>query len=84
MVACTAASFALGWASGSAPLMLTLLVSWVLGIVDSTDLPFMRWKRSPLLAASCILAVRAVIVQVCSLGGGRGAGTGMLVRSYGA
>lgn len=30
----------------------------------SADLPLMRWKRSPLLAAGCILAVRAVFVQV--------------------
>ena len=60
----TAASLALGWASGSAPLMATLVVSMLLGILYSCELPFMRWKRSPLLAAGCILAVRAVIVQV--------------------
>lgn len=29
-----------------------------------TELPFMRWKRSPWLAALCILAVRAVMVQL--------------------
>lgn len=40
------------------PLLLTLVGSLFLGIVYSTELPFMRWKRSPVLAAACILAVR--------------------------
>ena len=30
----------------------------------STELPFMRWKRSPVLAAGCILVVRALAVQL--------------------
>jgi len=30
----------------------------------ASELPFMRWKRSPWLAALCILAVRAVMVQL--------------------
>ena len=64
VVLSTLASLALGWASGSQPLMVTLVVSWILGILYSCELPFMRWKRSPLLAAGCILAVRAIIVQV--------------------
>ena len=34
------------------------------GILYSTELPFMRWKRSPALAASCILVVRALAVQL--------------------
>ncbi|KAG2431452.1 hypothetical protein HXX76_009467 [Chlamydomonas incerta] len=55
---------AIGLASGSAPLLATLLVSLALGVLYSADLPFMRWKRSPLLAAGCILAVRAIIVQL--------------------
>eukprot|EP00798_Chlamydomonas_sp_ICE-L_P031278 gene31278-6423_t len=64
VVITTVLSFVLGWASGSVPLMLTLAVSWILGLLYSIELPFMRWKRSPLLAAGCILAVRAVIVQL--------------------
>lgn len=43
--------------------MLTVCVSLALGAAYSADLPLLRWKRSPLLAAGCILAVRAIIVQ---------------------
>jgi homogentisate phytyltransferase/homogentisate geranylgeranyltransferase len=38
--------------------MATLAGSLALGIVYSTELPFLRWKRHPVLAAACILAVR--------------------------
>ncbi len=65
LVAGTAAlSLLLGVASGSAPLLATLSVSLLLGVLYSCELPFMRWKRSPLLAAGCILAVRAIAVQL--------------------
>eukprot|EP00877_Chromochloris_zofingiensis_P008438 jgi/Chrzof1/3848/Cz13g11020.t1 len=64
VVATAVMSLVLGYMSGSAPLMWTLVVSLVLGIVYSMDLPFMRWKRFPVLAAACILAVRAVVVQL--------------------
>lgn len=47
-----------GWLSGSWPLMATLAGSLGLGIAYSTDLPLLRWKRYPLLAAGCILSVR--------------------------
>lgn len=63
-VATALGSLAVGAASGSPPLMWTLVISLVLGIVYSTDLPFMRWKRFPVLAAGCILAVRCVLVQL--------------------
>lgn len=53
-----------GVTSGSAPLFWTLTISLILGILYSTDLPFMRWKRWPVLAAGCILVVRALIVQL--------------------
>ena len=29
------------------------------------QIPLLRWKRSAVAAASCILAVRAVVVQLC-------------------
>ena len=45
-------------------LQLTLGVSAVLGTAYSTDLPGLRWKKYPVLAAGCILSVRSVIVQV--------------------
>ena len=53
-----AASLALGIASASAPLFATLALSLLLGIAYSTDLPLLRWKRYPIMAAGCILAVR--------------------------
>lgn len=57
---------AIAVSSGSVPLMTTVLGSICLGLAYSVDLPFLRWKKYPLMAAACILAVRAVLVQVCS------------------
>ena len=51
-------------ASGSKPLALTVAASLLLGVFYSADLPLLRWKRYPVLAATCILSVRAVIVQL--------------------
>ncbi len=48
-------------ASGSLPLLATLGGSLLLGLAYSTDLPLLRWKRSPVLAAACILAVRCAL-----------------------
>lgn len=59
-----AAALVLGVWSRSWPLMATLVGSLLLGIAYSTDLPLLRWKRYPMVAASCILAVRAVLVQL--------------------
>ncbi|XVF47680.1 hypothetical protein PTKIN_Ptkin03bG0130000 [Pterospermum kingtungense] len=57
-------SFWLGWIVGSWPLFWALFVSFVLGTAYSINLPLLRWKRFALVAAMCILAVRAVIVQI--------------------
>lgn len=64
VVATGAAALAIGTWTGSVPLLATLGGSLLLGIAYSTDLPLLRWKRWPLLAAGCILAVRAVLVQL--------------------
>jgi homogentisate phytyltransferase/homogentisate geranylgeranyltransferase len=64
IAACTAVSLVLGVLSGSSALIFSLVVSLLLGIVYSVDYPGLRWKRSPVLAASCVLFVRAVIVQL--------------------
>jgi hypothetical protein len=37
--------------------------SLVLGFFYSADVPLLRWKRSPFLAAACIFGVRALAVQ---------------------
>ncbi|XP_050219043.1 homogentisate phytyltransferase 1, chloroplastic isoform X2 [Mercurialis annua] len=57
-------SFWLGWVVGSWPLFWALFISFVLGTAYSINLPLLRWKRFALVAAMCILAVRAVIVQL--------------------
>ena len=64
IAACTTLSLALGALSGSSALLFSLVVSLLLGIVYSVDYPGLRWKRSPVLAASCVLFVRAAIVQI--------------------
>ena len=48
----------MGIAIGSMPLLITLVGSLLLGIAYSTDVPFLRWKKYPLLAMGCILSVR--------------------------
>lgn len=57
-------SLIIGVYSRSLPLIGTLAGSLALGIAYSTDLPFLRWKKYPLAAAACILAVRAILVQL--------------------
>ncbi|PIA40843.1 hypothetical protein AQUCO_02400119v1 [Aquilegia coerulea] len=57
-------SFLLGWITGSWPLFWALFVSFILGTAYSINLPLLRWKRFAILAALCILVVRAVIVQL--------------------
>ncbi|CAI9285504.1 unnamed protein product [Lactuca saligna] len=57
-------SFGLGWIVGSWPLFWALFISFLLGTAYSVNMPMLRWKRFALVAAMCILAVRAVIVQI--------------------
>nr|AHL26475.1 homogentisate phytyltransferase [Elaeis oleifera] len=57
-------SFGVGWVVGSWPLFWALFISFILGTAYSINLPFLRWKRFAVVAALCILAVRAVIVQL--------------------
>ncbi|WOL05558.1 homogentisate geranylgeranyltransferase [Canna indica] len=57
-------SFTMGVQSRSPPLLSALLSSFFLGSAYSIKLPFLRWKQNAFLAASCILCVRAVVVQL--------------------
>ncbi|KAI3472430.1 hypothetical protein Pfo_029551 [Paulownia fortunei] len=57
-------SFWLGWVVGSWPLFWALFVSFILGTAYSINVPLLRWKRFAVVAAMCIFAVRAVIVQI--------------------
>lgn len=56
-----AMALVMGAAWGSGPLLATLLGSLALGIAYSTDVPGLRWKRHPGVAAACILTVRSVV-----------------------
>ncbi|XP_010094206.2 homogentisate phytyltransferase 1, chloroplastic [Morus notabilis] len=56
--------FCLAWIVGSWPLFWALFISFVLGTAYSINVPLLRWKRFAVVAAICILAVRAVIVQL--------------------
>lgn len=76
-----AASLAIGASSASPPLLATLGGSLLLGIAYSTDLPLLRWKRSPVLAAACILAVRWAMTACSVRAVGR---TGALPQRAGA
>jgi len=62
-LACGVLSLAIGLLSGSVPLLYTLAGSLALGFAYSADLPLLRWKRYPAVAAACIIAVRTVAVQ---------------------
>ncbi|KAG9150743.1 hypothetical protein Leryth_002905 [Lithospermum erythrorhizon] len=57
-------SLVLGLATRSWPLFWALFISFVLGTAYSINLPMLRWKRFAFVAALCIFAVRAVIVQI--------------------
>ncbi|PIN08604.1 homogentisate phytyltransferase [Handroanthus impetiginosus] len=57
-------SFWLGWLVGSWPLFWALFISFILGTAYSINVPLLRWKRFAVVAAMCIFAVRAVIVQI--------------------
>ncbi|CAL5041702.1 unnamed protein product [Urochloa decumbens] len=64
VVAFLVMSISIGIRSKSAPLMCALFVSFLLGSAYSIDVPLLRWKRHPFLAAFCILVVRAILVQL--------------------
>uniref|UniRef100_A0ACD5UXQ9 Uncharacterized protein n=1 Tax=Avena sativa TaxID=4498 RepID=A0ACD5UXQ9_AVESA len=59
-----AMSFGVGFVVGSMHLLWALFVSFVLGTAYSINLPYFRWKRSAIVSALCIVAVRAMIVQL--------------------
>ncbi|KAL4181426.1 hypothetical protein AMTRI_Chr12g237170 [Amborella trichopoda] len=64
VIFCAFMSFLMGLMIRSPALLWALLISFLLGSVYSINLPFLRWKRFALLAASCILSVRAIVVQI--------------------
>ncbi|KAL9318963.1 hypothetical protein ACSQ67_015480 [Phaseolus vulgaris] len=57
-------SFWLAWSIGSWPLIWSLVLCFSLWTAYSINVPLLRWKRHPLLAAICIFASWAVIFPV--------------------
>ncbi|XP_020268208.1 homogentisate geranylgeranyltransferase, chloroplastic-like [Asparagus officinalis] len=57
-------SFFIGLKAQSLPLLCALSGSCFLGTAYSINVPFLRWKQHPVLAATCILCVRAILVQL--------------------
>ncbi|KAH8504133.1 hypothetical protein H0E87_011695, partial [Populus deltoides] len=57
-------SFAMGIMFQSPPHLAALLTSFVLGSVYSIELPLLGWKKQAFLAATCIMIVRAIVVQL--------------------
>ncbi|CAH8350561.1 unnamed protein product [Eruca vesicaria subsp. sativa] len=64
VASCSIMSFWLRWIVGSWSLFWALFVSIMLGTAYSINFPLLRWKRYALVAAMCILADRAIIVQI--------------------
>lgn len=64
VVASAVVSLTMAWMIGSPPLLGALLMGFLLGTAYSVDLPFLRWKRSALAAATSILCVRTFAVQL--------------------
>ncbi|RDX77084.1 Glycinol 4-dimethylallyltransferase, partial [Mucuna pruriens] len=62
----TTGSFGLGWTIGSWPLIWSLLLSCLLWTTYSINVPLLRWKRYPLLAAMIIFATWAIIFPIPS------------------
>ncbi len=65
-------ALAMGVMWGTPPLLATLVGSLLLGIAYSTDVPGLRWKQHPGVAAACILTVRCVMIGWHCCGWGEG------------
>ncbi|KAJ4968345.1 hypothetical protein NE237_015046 [Protea cynaroides] len=59
-------SFGIGFISQSPALLCGLLTVFVFGSVYSVDLPFLRWKRNPILAAVSIMFIDSLSVYIPS------------------
>ncbi|XP_052730853.1 glycinol 4-dimethylallyltransferase [Vigna angularis] len=57
-------SFGLAWTIGSWPLIWSVVSCFLLWTAYSINGPLLRWKRHPLLAATCVWATWAVIFPI--------------------
>ncbi|XP_042492148.1 probable homogentisate phytyltransferase 1, chloroplastic isoform X3 [Macadamia integrifolia] len=60
----TLLSFGIGFMSQSAALLCGLLMHFIIGSAYSIDLPFLRWKRNPILAALSIVFLHSLSVYI--------------------
>ncbi|XP_043708548.1 probable homogentisate phytyltransferase 1, chloroplastic isoform X2 [Telopea speciosissima] len=67
-ITCAAAllSFGIGFMSQSPALLCGLLMCFIFGSVYSVDLPFLRWKKNPVLAAVCLMFIDMFSVYIPS------------------
>ncbi|KAL9442909.1 hypothetical protein AB3S75_016302 [Citrus x aurantiifolia] len=59
----TMTSVAMGIMLGSPPLFIGLITWWIVGAAYSIDLPLLRWKGSPLMAAVTIMILNGLLLQ---------------------
>ncbi|XP_043704755.1 homogentisate geranylgeranyltransferase-like [Telopea speciosissima] len=62
--AVTLLSFGIGFMSQSKALLCGLLIHFITGSIYSIDLPFLRWKRNPILAAVSLMFIHSVCVYI--------------------
>ncbi|XP_035834263.1 homogentisate phytyltransferase 1, chloroplastic [Helianthus annuus] len=56
--------FGLGWSVKSWPLKLGLFLWYAFGTAYSAHIPLLRWKRVPVLAATCLWSVQGAIIPI--------------------
>ncbi|XP_057456239.1 glycinol 4-dimethylallyltransferase-like [Lotus japonicus] len=61
---CLIMSFWLAWNIGSWPFIWGLLAYSMVGSVYSVNVPLLRWKGHPVLAAMCIISMSALIIPI--------------------
>ncbi|KAH9760469.1 homogentisate phytyltransferase 1 [Citrus sinensis] len=59
----TMTSVAMGIMLRSPPLFIGLITWWIVGAAYSIDLPLLRWKGSPLMAAVTIMILNGLLLQ---------------------
>ncbi|KAJ0523164.1 putative homogentisate phytyltransferase [Helianthus annuus] len=56
--------FGLGWSVKSWPLKLGLFLWYAFGTAYSAHIPLLRWKKVPVLAATCLWSVQGAIIPI--------------------
>ncbi|KAK7390203.1 hypothetical protein VNO78_25502 [Psophocarpus tetragonolobus] len=64
VASCLTLSLWIGWKTGSWPLIWNLVLNTFVWSAYSIDVPLLRWKKYPLLAAMCIVITMAYIFPI--------------------